>query len=367
MGPIVIPDDAAPAQRVAAPAGARARVLRRGTRGRPGRRDRCRPGSGSRSCRCCSAARCYFCRRGLNHLCTSRWHASGLSYDWGGIAERAVVPATHVTPLPDGVTDLQGALVEPTAVAAYGVDVAQVRPGDTRAGHRRRPDRRAGRALRGLARRPGRDLRGEPGPAPTWPAGSTSARCSTRAEVDVVGVAAGADRGRRRGRRDRVLRQRASAADRARPRSARPGGSRRPACTPGPPSIDPMTLSEHDITLAGTWCYPVTDWPRIIDLIARRTASGREGGDRAGADGRRRRARLRGAAVADRRPGQGAGGGRAMRALQLHRAREGRRSPSSGAGDRRRRGAGRRPRRSGSATPTSNCSRAATSSRSPTR
>ena len=24
-----------------------------------------------------------------------------------------------------------------------------------------------------------------------------------------------------------------------------------------------------DITLAGTWCYPVTDWPRIIDLIAR--------------------------------------------------------------------------------------------------
>jgi len=34
-------------------------------------------------------------------------------------------------------------------------------------------------------------------------------------------------------------------------------------------SIEPMKLSEHDITLAGTWCYPVTDWPRIIDLIAR--------------------------------------------------------------------------------------------------
>lgn len=30
-----------------------------------------------------------------------------------------------------------------------------------------------------------------------------------------------------------------------------------------------MVLSEHDITLAGTWCYPVTDWPRIIDLISR--------------------------------------------------------------------------------------------------
>jgi (R,R)-butanediol dehydrogenase/meso-butanediol dehydrogenase/diacetyl reductase len=34
-------------------------------------------------------------------------------------------------------------------------------------------------------------------------------------------------------------------------------------------SIEPMKLSEHDITLTGTWCYPVTDWPRIIDLIAR--------------------------------------------------------------------------------------------------
>jgi (R,R)-butanediol dehydrogenase/meso-butanediol dehydrogenase/diacetyl reductase len=34
-------------------------------------------------------------------------------------------------------------------------------------------------------------------------------------------------------------------------------------------SIDPMVLSERDITLTGTWCYPVTDFPRIIDLIAR--------------------------------------------------------------------------------------------------
>jgi len=73
---------------------------------------------------------CYYCRRGLHHLCVSM-ACVGLSYDWGGIAELAVVPASHVTALPDGVSDLQGALVEPTAVAAYGVDVAQVRPGDT--------------------------------------------------------------------------------------------------------------------------------------------------------------------------------------------------------------------------------------------
>src|SRR5438270_1451539 len=73
---------------------------------------------------------CYYCRRGLNHLCVSM-ACIGLSYDWGGIAELAVVPASHVTPLPESVSHLQGALVEPAAVAAYGVDVARVRPGDT--------------------------------------------------------------------------------------------------------------------------------------------------------------------------------------------------------------------------------------------
>ncbi|MET1038314.1 MAG: alcohol dehydrogenase catalytic domain-containing protein, partial [Aeromicrobium sp.] len=72
---------------------------------------------------------CYYCRRGLAHLCVSM-ACVGLSYGWGGIAELAVVPASHCTVLPDGVTDLQGALVEPAAVAAYGVDVAGVRPGD---------------------------------------------------------------------------------------------------------------------------------------------------------------------------------------------------------------------------------------------
>ena len=73
---------------------------------------------------------CYYCRRGLNHLCQSM-ACVGLSYDWGGISELAVVPASHVSVLPDEVSDLQGALVEPAAVAAYGVDAAGVSPGDT--------------------------------------------------------------------------------------------------------------------------------------------------------------------------------------------------------------------------------------------
>ncbi len=35
-----------------------------------------------------------------------------------------------------------------------------------------------------------------------------------------------------------------------------------------PAPIDAFQLSLHEITLVGTWCYPVTDWPRIIALLA---------------------------------------------------------------------------------------------------
>jgi (R,R)-butanediol dehydrogenase / meso-butanediol dehydrogenase / diacetyl reductase len=35
-----------------------------------------------------------------------------------------------------------------------------------------------------------------------------------------------------------------------------------------PATIDAMALSEKDVSLIGSWCYLVTDWPRIIRLIA---------------------------------------------------------------------------------------------------
>jgi (R,R)-butanediol dehydrogenase/meso-butanediol dehydrogenase/diacetyl reductase len=34
-----------------------------------------------------------------------------------------------------------------------------------------------------------------------------------------------------------------------------------------PATIDAMALSENDISLVGSWCYLITDWPRIIRLI----------------------------------------------------------------------------------------------------
>jgi (R,R)-butanediol dehydrogenase/meso-butanediol dehydrogenase/diacetyl reductase len=36
-----------------------------------------------------------------------------------------------------------------------------------------------------------------------------------------------------------------------------------------PASTFPERWSAKDITIEGTWCYSVTDWPRVIRLIAR--------------------------------------------------------------------------------------------------
>ena len=35
-----------------------------------------------------------------------------------------------------------------------------------------------------------------------------------------------------------------------------------------PAQLDGMMLAEKDATLYGSWCYGLTDWPRIIRLVA---------------------------------------------------------------------------------------------------
>jgi (R,R)-butanediol dehydrogenase/meso-butanediol dehydrogenase/diacetyl reductase len=210
--------------------------------------------------------RCYYCRRGLNHLCSSM-ACIGLSSSWGGIAELAVVPASHVAVLPDTVSDAQGALVEPTAVAAYGVDVAQVRPGDTVLVTGAGP-------IGALASLYAASLGARVVVSEVNPVRAELARSLDVGEVvdptqvDVVawvkdatgGI--GVDAVIECSGNERAL-QTAVDAVRSAGRIAQTGLHTRAA------SIEPMKLSEHDITLAGTWCYPVTDWPRVIDLIAR--------------------------------------------------------------------------------------------------
>ena len=210
---------------------------------------------------------CYYCRRGLNHLCVSM-ACIGLSYELGRDRRLAVVPATHVTPLPETVSDLQGALVEPTAVAAYGVDVARGPPRRHGAGHRSRADRRL--SPRCMPRQLGaRVVISEVNPTRADLARSLDVgEVLDPTQVDVAAwlkdrtEGVGADAVIECSGNERAL-QTAIDAVRSAGRISQTGLHTKAA------AIEPMKLSEHDITLTGTWCYPVTDWPRIIDLIAR--------------------------------------------------------------------------------------------------
>jgi (R,R)-butanediol dehydrogenase/meso-butanediol dehydrogenase/diacetyl reductase len=35
-----------------------------------------------------------------------------------------------------------------------------------------------------------------------------------------------------------------------------------------PATVSAEALAVKDVTLSGTWCYPVFDFPRVIDLVA---------------------------------------------------------------------------------------------------
>ncbi len=72
---------------------------------------------------------CYFCRRGLVHLCANL-QALGVDLN-GGMAEYCFVPAQQIYLLPDGMQKDAAAFVEPVSCAIHGIDRANVRTGDT--------------------------------------------------------------------------------------------------------------------------------------------------------------------------------------------------------------------------------------------
>ncbi len=72
----------------------------------------------------------YFARRNLGHV-SSETALVGFSWAWGGMGEYAILPQENCVRLPDGVSDLQGALVEPASVALNAVDLAKLEAGCT--------------------------------------------------------------------------------------------------------------------------------------------------------------------------------------------------------------------------------------------
>ena len=73
--------------------------------------------------------KCASCQRGEYETCEN-YDYLGSRRD-GGFAEYAAVPVWNLIELPETVSDTQGALLEPAAVALHGVRRAGVRPGDS--------------------------------------------------------------------------------------------------------------------------------------------------------------------------------------------------------------------------------------------
>jgi (R,R)-butanediol dehydrogenase/meso-butanediol dehydrogenase/diacetyl reductase len=210
--------------------------------------------------------RCHYCRRGLGHLCV-KFACTGLSAETGGLAQYALLKDYQVSTLPDEVSDVAGAVVEPACVAAYGIDRAGVRGGDvvlvTGAGPigilsamyasavgaatvvmaEPNPNRAA------LAR--AMDI----GPVLNPTSGELAAYLDDLTHglgVDVTAECSGSTPGLTT----------ALNSTRRRGSVVQTGLHTKPA------TIDAMALSENDIKLIGSWCYLITDWPRIIRLIA---------------------------------------------------------------------------------------------------
>lgn len=73
---------------------------------------------------------CEFCREGNPNLCTALRFAGHGSTD-GALREYMTWPADLIHPLPQSLTDADGAMLEPLGVAIHAVDLGHLRPGLT--------------------------------------------------------------------------------------------------------------------------------------------------------------------------------------------------------------------------------------------
>jgi (R,R)-butanediol dehydrogenase/meso-butanediol dehydrogenase/diacetyl reductase len=191
----------------------------------------------------------------------------GLSHAWGGMAELATVAEYQVVRLPEAVTYRQGALIEPTAVAAYGVERAGVSPGDqvlvTGAGpigalaalcaHS------AGASTVYISEpNPARRARAEAlGIATVLDPTSVEIPEYLREQTDGLGVDVAIEcSGHPNGFTSAIssLRRRGTLAQ--------------TGLFVGEASVEPMLWALNDLTIVGTWCYWVYDFDRIAAQIA---------------------------------------------------------------------------------------------------
>ena len=209
---------------------------------------------------------CYFCRRGLNHLCETMG-CVGLSWAWGGMSAAAVVLDYQVAVLPDELSYAQGALVEPASVAAYGVARGDVRPGDTVLVTGAGPIG-ALAVLCAQAAGAGAVYLSEPNPRRRERAAHLGATAildpratDVAAELHELTGGIGVDVAIECAGNGHALNACVAATRKA-------GTVVQTGLHVGPASVEPMVWAEHDLTLIGTWCFPVYGFPRVIAQIA---------------------------------------------------------------------------------------------------
>lgn len=209
---------------------------------------------------------CDMCRLGKNHMCRIM-ACTGLSSASGGLSELALVNEYQVAKLPDEVSDIQGATVEPAAVALYGVERAAF-PGG---GHVLIAGAGPIGALASLAASAmgaGQVIISEPNPNRAEFAQSLDvgpvvtevgpALMERLAELtDGGGVDAAIECAGREAAINACI-------DAVKPQ----GTVVQTGLHVAPATTFPEKWSLKDLTIEGTWCYNVTDWPRVIRLIA---------------------------------------------------------------------------------------------------
>ena len=73
--------------------------------------------------------KCYFCRNKLEHFCTNNIGV-GTTVD-GGFAEYVAMKASHVFAVPKSVDLLYAAMSEPVSCCVHGIDICNIKAGDT--------------------------------------------------------------------------------------------------------------------------------------------------------------------------------------------------------------------------------------------
>jgi (R,R)-butanediol dehydrogenase / meso-butanediol dehydrogenase / diacetyl reductase len=210
----------------------------------------------------------YYSRRGLNHL-SEKMGCVGLSWAWGGMSEFAVINDYNAAKVPDAISDEEAAMIEPTAVALYAVDRGGVQAGSTVLIAGAGPIgaltilcAHAAGAAKIFVSEPNATRRqtieswgicaGVYDPRSADIVALVKEQTEENVGVDVAIECVGNE----------------GALNTCVEAVRRRGTVVQAGLHVGKASTDPMLWALKDITIEATWCYPITIWPRIIDLVA---------------------------------------------------------------------------------------------------